>query len=162
MKKWITTSTALMLLVPLGLLAVEERQKCEAEADVCLRDMAQQIRKKGWVGIRFDYEEEGGRVTLSRVFEDSPAEAAGLQVGDVLLELNGEAYTHDNEQKLREIYYGMKPGDTLSYTIERAGKRMNIEVELGRIPDALIAQWIGMHLLEDHVEVEEEEVAEKP
>ena len=114
------------------------------------------------MGIRFDYEEESGRTTLSRVFEDSPAEAAGLQVGDVLLELNGEAYTHDNEDKLRKIYYGMRPGDTLSYTIERAGEQMEIVVELGRVPDHLIAQWIGMHLLEDHAEAEEEEVAEKP
>ena len=78
MKKWLLTSTVLLLLAPVALLAKEERKKCEADASDCLREMAQNLKKKGWIGIKFDYDEHTEKVTLSKVFDDSPAQRAGM------------------------------------------------------------------------------------
>ncbi len=150
MKKWILGSMAFVLLAQVPALAAAEYEKCKQEATVCARDMATALKKKGWMGITFDYDEEAGQVVLEEVFKGSPAEAAGLEAGDILLVLNGIAYTDESEKALIETYKGMRPGATMTYEIERDGQRLEIEVTIGEIPDYIIAQWVGKHMLEYH------------
>jgi hypothetical protein len=45
--------------------------------------------------------------------------------------------------------------------MERSGKSQDFEVELGHVPEQLMAQWVGQHMLEHHAEPPEEE-AEAP
>ena len=85
---------------------------------------------------------------------DSPAERAGLRKGDVLVAMNGIEYAEKNKERMHEAYNAMKPGKTITYTVERKGKNREIDVELGRIPEALVAKWIGNHMLNDHASVE--------
>jgi S1-C subfamily serine protease len=61
----------------------------------------------------------------------SGAEAAGLEQGDVILEINGEAIT-DNDQP-GEIVRGLEPGDTIEILIERGGEEQTLTAEIGRI-----------------------------
>ena len=84
------------------------------------------------------------------VFADSPAEKAGLRGGDALTALNGVAYSRENEKLLKEIYAGLKPGETVTYSLNRGGKSLEIEVLLGHLPESVISQWVGQHLLEYH------------
>lgn len=150
MKKWILGSMVLTLLAQTPALAGEEHEKCDHDATVCARDMAAALKKKGWMGITFDYDKEVGHVVLEEVFKGSPAEAAGLRVGDYLLVLNGIAYTDGNEEALMKAYKGMRPGGKMTYEIERDGERLEIVVTIGEIPDYIVAQWVGKHMLEYH------------
>jgi predicted metalloprotease with PDZ domain len=150
MKKWILGSMALALLVPVLALAGEEDEKCEGDATVCARDMAAALKKRGWMGIYFDYDKQVGHVVLDEVFKGSPAEAAGLEVGDILLVLNGIAYTDENKKALMEAYKEMRPGGIMTFEVERNGERLEIEVTIGEIPDYIVAQWVGKHMLEYH------------
>ena len=150
MKKWILGSMALALLVQAPALTAEEYEKCEHDATVCARDMAAALKKKGWMGITFDYDKEVGHVVLGEVFKGSPAEAAGLEVGDALLVLNGIAYTDENEKALMKAYKEMRPGGEMTFDIERDGQRLEIVVTIGEIPDYIVAQWVGKHMLEYH------------
>jgi predicted metalloprotease with PDZ domain len=150
MKKWILGSMALALLVQAPALKAEEDEKCEHDATVCARDMAAALKKKGWMGITFDYDEEAGQVVLEEVFKGSPAEAAGLEAGDMLLVLNGIAYEDENKEALARAYKEMRPGGTMTYDIERDGQRLEIEVTIGEIPEYIVAQWVGKHMLEYH------------
>ena len=67
------------------------------------------------------------------VVEVSPgsgAEAAGLEQGDVILSVDGEAIT-SNEQ-LGEIVRGHEPGDSIEIAIERDGAEQTLTAEIGR------------------------------
>jgi S1-C subfamily serine protease len=65
----------------------------------------------------------------------SPAEAAGLQDGDVVLVIEGQ--TIDPEHPLDALLVSYRPGQTISITIQRDGQEMDVEVTLGTRPDGL-------------------------
>ena len=140
----------LALLAPIPAVAADEDEKCKQDASVCARDMAAALNKKGWMGITFDKDKDGGHVVLEEVFKNSPAEAAGLEAGDILLVLNGIPYTDENKKELAEAYKGMRPGGEMTYEVERDGERLEIVVTIGEIPDYIVAQWVGKHMLEYH------------
>ena len=65
----------------------------------------------------------------------SPAEAAGLQAGDVINALNGTAV--DNDRPLDYALSQLAPGDKASLTVLRGGDTITIEVTLGTRPASL-------------------------
>lgn len=161
MKKLLTTTLALTLIMPVVPLwaGEEESKRCPEAADDCAKMMKEQFKERGWVGINMDYDKERQVTVISNVVANSPAERAGFKVGDVLTGLNGVAYTEENEKSLKTEYASFKPGTSATFEVEREGKTMNIVVELEQIPQAILAQWIGQHILEYH---EGEELAEAP
>ena len=152
MRQLLTTATILALgLTALPAGAGDEKPKCNADLTECAEQMAAKFRNRGWVGINLDYGEEGGQTVLTGIFENSPAEEAGLEEGDALVELNGIPYTHDNSKKLYAEYEKNKPGDTITFKIDRDGKIMDVDVTLARLPQQIMAQWIGYHVMEAHM-----------
>lgn len=161
MRQLLATAIFLSLaLTGLPAGAGDEKPKCSADLTECTEQMAAKFRNRGWVGINLDYGEEGGKTVLTGIFDDSPAEAAGLEAGDVLVELNGIPYTHDNGEKLYAEYERNRPGDTITFKIDRNGKQMDVDVTLARLPQKILAQWIGYHVMEAHLAQNEEEQAE--
>lgn len=69
-------------------------------------------------------------VLLSQVFDDSPAEIAGLTHNDVILEVNGRPV--ESAVDLQSKISMLKPGTEVELTIWRDGKRKKVEVELGK------------------------------
>lgn len=153
MRNLLSTGTILMsVLSTLPAIAGDEKVRCETELTVCAEQMAVKYKNRGWVGINLDYNvDSGGKTVLTGIFPDSPAEAAGLQAGDFLVGLNGVAYTHDNMEQIYQEYGKSKPGETITYKIERDGKQMNVDVTLARLPDKILAEWIGYHVLKSHL-----------
>ena len=64
------------------------------------------------------------------VVPGSGADAAGVEAGDVILRVDGEDIT-SNEQ-LGEIVRGHAPGDTIEIVVERAGEEQTLTAEIGR------------------------------
>jgi len=71
----------------------------------------------------------GGVVT--QVDPDSPGAKAGLQIGDVITEINGQKVTDAGE--LQVIVGQHKPGTKISLTVLREGKSMTVPVTLEEI-----------------------------
>jgi serine protease Do len=67
------------------------------------------------------------------VFDGSPAEAAGLQDGDVIVGLEGRDVTADSDLSMLILPYG--PGDTITLTVLRDGSTIELDVTLGELPD---------------------------
>jgi S1-C subfamily serine protease len=63
-------------------------------------------------------------VLIREVAEDSPAAEAGLAMGDLILEVDGEAVATFEE--LREIILNAAPGDELTLTVRSLGERMRM------------------------------------
>jgi serine protease Do len=61
-----------------------------------------------------------------------PAQAAGVERGDVILELNGKSINDANE--LRNTVSMMQPGETVKLQISRNGSVRDFSVKLGELP----------------------------
>jgi C-terminal processing protease CtpA/Prc len=63
--------------------------------------------KLGWIGVSTKHVDEGAKVTA--VVPNGPAAAAGIQVGDVIQQLNGTNIKHqDFESELANFQPGTK------------------------------------------------------
>jgi S1-C subfamily serine protease len=144
--RWMAVALAATLAVPV--VADEKGKKCDMDAETCCSKMAAELKNRGWVGIEMN--DEGGRLTVTRVVPGSPAESAGLRVGDVLVALNGTAFGEKNKAEIKTSYKAMTPGTKATYTVQRDGKDRQIEVTLGKLPQEVLAQWVGAHMLEAH------------
>lgn len=79
-----------------------------------------------YIGTVPDYSEEGMGVTLTGVREGSPAERAGIQAGDVIVEFAGKkvANVYDYTYALRDA----KAGVPVKIVVLRKGKRVEVTV----------------------------------
>jgi len=129
-----------------------DASKCTSSTQDCLNYMSRNLENRGWVGIEVD--DEGGiaEMFVSNVVEDSPADKAGFNRGDLLIAVNGVVFAESNKKKIRDIQYAMKPGDDVVYVVGRRRAKKELRVELGPLPDTVIAQQIGEHMM-DHAEV---------
>jgi serine protease Do len=66
------------------------------------------------------------------VSSKGPAQASGVQRGDVILSINGNAVNDSNE--LRNTISMMQPGETVKLEISRNGSVKDINVKLGELP----------------------------
>lgn len=73
-----------------------------------------------------------GTVQVGQVATGGPSEEAGIQVGDVITQIDGEDLT-TNDPLLNQLFQH-KPGDTVTLTIERNGETLTIDVVLGERP----------------------------
>ncbi|MEX2640166.1 MAG: DegQ family serine endoprotease [Balneolales bacterium] len=79
----------------------------------------------------FDLDEVRG-ILVNDVTDGGPAEQAGLESGDVIIEINGNPI-----EETREFPFAianMRPGDMIDLTYIRDGERHTVEFELGRRP----------------------------
>lgn len=98
---------------------------------------------RGWLGILIqDIDENlakalnvslGGGILVADVPENSPAAKAGIEPGDILLEINGRKV--QSVAQLRNEIASRAPGTEVKMLISREGKKINIPVVLGELPD---------------------------
>ena len=74
---------------------------------------------------------------MQAVTEGSPAAAAGLQTGDVITAVNGEAMDRD---ALADLIGASAVGDTLTLEIYRQGQTITVTVEIGEQIQSALAK----------------------
>ncbi|MBQ3281298.1 MAG: S41 family peptidase [Eubacterium sp.] len=84
----------------------------------------------GFTGIGITSNAEDGRAEVLSVAEDGPADAAGIEEGDVIKEVNGKAF--DNERDFMKAIAG-KPGDTLKLTVLRGWYTFDVDVTIAEV-----------------------------
>ena len=99
--------------------------------------LAQDAGERPFLGITFSAEDNGALVR--EVLADSPAAAAGLQVDDLILALNGEELAPAD---FVETVAALAVGDEITLTILRDEAEMELAVTLGSAP-ARRSQWQG-------------------
>lgn len=114
--------------------------------------MAERMKTNGWIGVEVETDRPAGYL-VQKIFDNSPAQSAGIQAGDVLAALNGVAITPANSDKLKVARGEWTPGQTVTYTIERNGADRLVNVTLAPAPADVMARWIGGHMLE-HAQIE--------
>ncbi|MDQ7087560.1 MAG: PDZ domain-containing protein [Acidobacteriota bacterium] len=86
--------------------------------------------------------EASGAVMIGRVEEDSPAAKAGVEVGDILLAVDGRPVESGLQLKTRVL--GKQVGESLRLEVWRDGRTVELEAEVGQRPrSGLAVKWIG-------------------
>ncbi|MDF1643219.1 MAG: DegQ family serine endoprotease [Pseudomonadales bacterium] len=128
-------------------------------ANMAKASMAQIIRhgevRRGQIGVgiqditpdlRQAFELKNGQrgVLITKVAEDSPAEKAGLNAGDVILEVDGQITTSTAQLRSQ---IGMKAvGERVELKVLHNGKTRQLKVKIGK-PQALVATKQTLHPL---------------
>ncbi|MBC7225883.1 MAG: PDZ domain-containing protein [Thermoflexales bacterium] len=86
--------------------------------------------ERPYLGVRYITRPRGAEIV--EVIPGSPAEEAGLQVGDLIREVDGQRV--NSTRPLVELLYLYRPGDRVTLTVERDGDELEIRVTLGRRP----------------------------
>jgi serine protease DegQ len=79
----------------------------------------------------FDLDVDAGALVRA-VPSNTPADRAGIDQGDVIVALESEPI--ETVEDLFAALRGFKPGDSVTVTVVRDGKRRDLDVELGRLP----------------------------
>jgi len=82
-----------------------------------------------------------------------PATAGDANKCSASTQDNGVKFSEDNEKQLKDIKYSMTPGADFTYTVSRKGSKVDLDIELGKLPDDVKAQWVGSHMM-DHAELQ--------
>lgn len=101
---------------------------------VLIRDYTPQMEETLQLGT-----DEGALVT--QVMEDSAAEAAGIEVSDVVVEINGEDVRSSRD--LRNAVGLMRIGETVDLVVRRDGERVEISATIAGSDDEQVASSQG-------------------
>lgn len=84
-------------------------------------------RKRGWLGVFLEEDEDGVRIT--GVKEGSPADKAGLREGDKIVEVDNKPVDDDGD--IRHIIRNLEPGDSIQVEVMRDGRKKTVTATLG-------------------------------
>src|SRR5471032_1297724 len=98
---------------------------------------------RGWLGVviqevnkdlaeSFGLEKPAGAL-VAQIQDDGPAAKGGLQVGDVILSMNGQPIVMSAD--LPHLVGALKAGAKANLEVIREGKRKNVELTVGAIPE---------------------------
>ena len=99
------------------------------------------------LGIESDHVEAERSQLLTNIYKDSPAEKAGLQVGDRILKVDGERF--ESGYALYDIWARHKPGDTVELTVQRPHVPAPFTVRVAFQVAPAQTRSLGEHLDED-------------
>ncbi len=100
---------------------------------------------RGWLGVtiqnltpelakQFELKDDKG-VLVGDVIEGSPAEKAGLQRGDIIVEFAGKKIEEPNQ--IRNMVANTEPGQTIEMKIVRENKKDTLKVTIGDLPHTM-------------------------
>lgn len=116
------TRSRTALLVALGLMA-----GVAAPSEALGQTVSVQVEERGWVGISYELRQsQTGAVSviITQVSNGSPAQRAGISVGDVLLSLNGEGV----QSNFGNVPLRIRPGEPVQVVVSRGGDVQRVRV----------------------------------
>ena len=107
----------------------------------------------GGIGAVLSKDKTNGLIPIVRIYPDSPAEKAGLLVGDVIIAADDNYAAGMELSDFVQLVRGQK-GSKVNLTIDRNGQRLNIEVErdvvnIPSVSHRMLSDDIGYILIGD-------------
>lgn len=98
------------------------------------------------IGVTIVSDKDTGTVKINRVYEDSPAEAAGLKAGDYFVKVAGKSCKDMDVTAVASAVRG-DAGTTVDITVSRDGEELDFTIERQSID----AQTVDSYMLDDAI-----------
>jgi predicted metalloprotease with PDZ domain len=138
----------LFILASSSALAGDHQKACDKPVQDCLNGMIAKLKNTGFIGVELDCDkcknEKSKIFRVSKVIPNTPAEKAGIQVGDILVSINGISFSEGNHEAISKV---KRPGEKVTCTIRRNGANREITMILAPMPADVMAGYIGKHMM---------------
>jgi len=145
--RWMWVAVAILTIVGAsGTALAKERTKNKTTTE---SKPAEKSANGGYIGVHLqDLTDEVRQgldlkvskgVLVSGVEEDSPADEAGIEEGDVIVAFNGTSVSSPDQ--LRDAVRSVEPGDEGRVDVMRDGKSRTITVTVGDRPEPQLFRW---------------------
>jgi M6 family metalloprotease-like protein len=114
-------------IVKVTVLRADQRLEVRATLTATSRPMKTNTQQ-AFFGITLGEPSDVDGVRVERVAAGSPAATAGVRAGDHLVKLEGSEFTRPN--RLTDLLFEKRPGDSLSFTVRRDGKDIEMKAML--------------------------------
>jgi len=145
--RWVVAAVALLAAAGITDAALAKKSANEKEKTTS----SVKVSSKGYLGVYMQELSDDVRkgldidvkqgVLVSGVEEDAPAQAAGIEEGDVITRFNGKAVASPDE--LRDAVREVAPGSKAKLELVRDGKSKTMTVTVGERPAPLRMGWIN-------------------
>ncbi len=98
-----------------------------------------------YTGIGAQVMQEDGKAIIYSVFENSPADKAGLKKGDILLEVSSKDVTNKNLSEITDLLKNGKSNKKIKVKVERDGKKIDLELSRGVVELPSVSSKIIEH-----------------
>jgi len=113
---------------------------CAASLSEKVREMVIQLKDRGWVGVELG---EGEAPVLTRVVAGSPAEEAGLEVGDLWVGVGDFEFAgKTREEVMQRLKPMIQPGNEFTVHIQRGERRLKRGADWRRHRGRGTATWL--------------------
>jgi S1-C subfamily serine protease len=154
MTKWTAAILATTLALGTGGAALAgggAHGKCsEGTSEAALAERVAKMKAHGYLGLETEKNASGAYV-VKAVAPGSPAAQADFRAGDVLVAFNGVVLTDANKEAVKKAKAANAPGKQVRYTVRRDGAERQLTATLAPVPREVLAQWLGEHLLDEHL-----------
>lgn len=103
----------------------------------------------GWLGLGYRYHEDerpgkepAGWLLVHGVAPGGPAESAGLEANDVIVEIDGKAFRYETDLELLDRFAEIEPGQEVVFTVRRGTEELKIAVDAVTMPPQLREVWL--------------------
>ena len=95
-----------------------------------------------YVGIGVQYYSYNDQAIITRVFKESPAENAGIKVGDIIKKVNSVSISGKSSDEIKEMVLG-EEGSIVGITVERNGEEIDLMAIRGQVDSTIYVEADG-------------------
>lgn len=152
MKHWTYMLGAILVMICIAFpVPAQAAEKCQKDFQTCIDELVAELKTRGWVGMSVSNIDD--RFVVDDMALEGPAKKGGVREGDVVLECNGKKV--DRLIDLAGQHSKFKTGDIVSYKLLRDGEEVEVDVLLTEATAPVIGLWIGEHVIQNYVNVDE-------
>lgn len=142
--------TAALLLAAISAIAGDELPRCPASREDCEHKIREGMTGRKYLGLIF-YDTERG-ILIKAVVDESPAEAAGLRQGDLIVEVNGQNCADGNVKVFKKLVDKAQKTGVVKLRVKRNGSYVVTEATLTEISEKQIQRVVAAHMKAAHSE----------
>lgn len=104
---------------------------------------------RGYFGYVATYEEKSpgeGQIRVIEIYDNGPADLAGLQAGDRINKVDGETFHFKNDLEMIRQFTSLQPGESVALDLKREDKPLRVVLTVGKQPEKRkqqLNQWMA-------------------